>query len=96
MRSFLRIVTYCSKFIHNFSDITQPLQDLTKADTPFQWAEQQQHVFDQIKELLTSDTVMSYFDPSKSTELTTDGSPWGLSAILSQKSPGQDNRKVVA
>ena len=35
-------------------------------------------------------------DPDKNTEVTTDASPWGLSAILSQKTPGQDDRKVVA
>ena len=93
VRSFLGMVTYCSKFIPNFSDVMQPLRDLMKADTPFQWAEQQQQAFDQIKELLTSDTVMAYFDPSMSTELTTDASPW---AILTQKTPGQDDRKVVA
>ena len=95
-RSILGMTTYCSKFIHNFSDISQPLRDLTKADTSFHWGEQQQQSFETIKELLTGDTVMAYFDPDKNTEVTTDASPWGLSAILSQKTPGQDDRKVVA
>ncbi len=39
---------------------------------------------------------MAYFDPNKNTELTTDALPCGLSAILAQKSPGQDNRNIVA
>lgn len=39
---------------------------------------------------------MAYFDPTKQTELTTDASPWGLSAILSQKTPGNDDRRIVA
>ena len=38
---------------------------------------------------------MAYFDKNKSAELTTDASPWGLSAILSQHSPGQDERRMV-
>ena len=46
--------------------------------------------------MLTSETTMAYFDPAKDTELTTDASPVGLSAILSQKTPGKDDRKVVA
>ena len=41
--------------------------------------------------MLTSDTVMAYFDKEKHIELTTDASPWGLSAILSQHTPGQDD-----
>ena len=40
--------------------------------------------------MLTSDTVMAYFDKEKHTELTTDASPWGLSAILSQHTPSQE------
>ena len=39
---------------------------------------------------------MAYFDPSKETELVTDASPSGLSAILIQKPIGEDNRRVVA
>ena len=34
--------------------------------------------------------------PSKETELTTDASPVGLSAILSQRTPGQLDRRIVA
>ena len=32
----------------------------------------------------------------KETHLTTDASPWGLSAILSQKTPGQQECRIVA
>ena len=40
--------------------------------------------------------IMAYFDKNKTTVLTTDASPWKLSAILSQHSPGQDDRQMVA
>ena len=30
VRSFIGLATYCSKFIHNFSDLSQPLRELTK------------------------------------------------------------------
>ena len=92
VRSFLGMATYCSKFIPNFSDVSQPLRDLTKKDTAFQWSEKHNQAFNQIKNLLTSSTVMAYFDPRKDTELITDASPWGLSAILIQKNPGLDDR----
>ena len=39
---------------------------------------------------------MAYFDQNKHTELTTDASPWVLSAILSQCMPGTNDQKVVA
>ena len=36
----------------------------------------------------SSNTVMAYYDPSLDTEVAVDGSPVGLGAILTQKSPG--------
>ena len=46
--------------------------------------------------MLTSAETMAYFDSSKETELLTDASSSGLSAILMQHTPGKDDRKVVA
>ena len=43
-----------------------------------------------------SETVMAYFDKNKGTELVTDASPFGLSAILTQTASGSVERKVVA
>ena len=79
-----------------FSDITQPLRELTKKNVRFKWTEKEDVAFKKVKEILTSDTVMTYFDKKKQTELVTDASPWGLSAILSQHTPGKDDRRIVA
>ena len=96
VRSFLGMATYCAKFIPKFSDVSAPLRELTKKDKQFHWSEQEERSFQQIKELLTSAKVMAYFDPCKETELITDASPTGLSAILVQKTPETTNRRVVA
>ena len=96
VRSFLGLATYCSKFIHNFSDLSQPLRELTKKNTPFKWTSEHDQAFQAVKSALTSNTVMAYFDKHKNTQLITDASPTGLSAILSQTTPGQEDRKIVA
>ena len=82
------MVTYCAKFISNFSDITKPLRELTKQDIRFQWKDEHDQALNFRAQLLTSDTVMAYFDKNKQSEITTDASPFGLSAILSQHTPG--------
>ena len=84
VRSFLGMATYCAKFIPSFSDISYPLRELTKKNALFQWTPQHQASFEKIKHMLTSDATVAYFDPYKETELTTDASPVGLSAILCQ------------
>ena len=80
--SFLGIATYCAKFILNFSDVYQPLYKLTRKDSLFRWKEKHETSFKRIKQLLTSDTVVAYFDQTKKTELVTDGLPWGLTSIV--------------
>ena len=45
---------------------------------------------------MTSNTVMAYFDQTKQTDLITDASPWGLSAILAQKTTTHDDRRIVS
>ena len=92
MRSFLGMAMYCAKFIPSFSNTSEPLRELAKKDAQFQWNGQHEQSFNRIKELLASAKVMAYFDPNKETELVTDASPSGLSAILMQNTPGQENR----
>jgi len=62
----------------------------------FQWTHKAQQPFDIIKQALTSDTAIAYFDKNKKTELFTDASPTGISAIFSQKATGKDDRKIVS
>lgn len=76
------MATYCAKFIPKFSDVSEPLRELTKKNQPFEWLPKHEQSFQEIKKLLTSAQVMSYFDPNKETQLITDASPTGLSAIL--------------
>ena len=101
VRSFLGMATYCAKFIPQFSDLSEPLRQLTKKNSNFHWTTKEQNSFNNIKTALTSETVMAsqlrcYFDKSKQAGLFTDEAPTGLSAILSQTTPGKEDRKIVA
>ena len=51
-----------------------------------------QQAFDKVKSMLTSDCVMSHFDPSVETQLKVDASPFGPGAILLQGSEGDERR----
>ena len=84
------MTNYVSRFIDNYSTITEPLRRLTKQDQIFEWNSEQENAFDLLKDNLASDKVMTYFDPSKSTELWVDASPVGVSGILIQ------NNKIVS
>ena len=90
------MATYCSKFVKNFSDLTQPLRELTKKDTVFRLLDCHEQAFNAIKSTLIRSPVMLYVDKTKHTELVTDASPFGLSAILYQCGVNQNDRTCVA
>ena len=50
----------------------------------------------QLTEALSSSPCMAYFTKSKDTYVTVDASPVGISAILSQKSKGHEDEKIIA
>ena len=95
VRSLLGMENYSCKYIANFATITTPLCELTKKNAKFEWNETHQKAFDQLTSALTSAPCMAYFDMHKDTFVTVDASPVGLSAILSQRTPGQDDNKVI-
>ena len=97
VRSLLGMSQYCAKFIQDYASITEPLRRLTQKNAQFQWGKSQQEAFEKLKETLLSDPVMAYFDIAKHTTVTTDASPYGISAILSQTStPEATDHKIVA
>ena len=84
VRSFLGMTNYVSRFIKGYSTITEPLRKLMQKGTKWEWTESQEQAFKTLKNALTSDCVMTYFDPTKYTEIWVDASPVGLGAILMQ------------
>ena len=66
---------------YKFQRYYAALKRTSRKDAKFHWMKDHERAFNAVKATLTSDTVMSYFDPLKETALTTDVSPFGLSAI---------------
>ena len=63
--TFLGLVGYYRHMIEGFAEIAAPLTDLTKKDVPFQWNDGQQHAFQELKDVVTSDKVMKHPEPGK-------------------------------
>ena len=72
LRSFLELANHCARYISNFATIVEPLCHLTRAGVKWSWTSVHQNAFDSVKSMLTSDCVMSHFDPSAETQLKVD------------------------
>ena len=46
-------VQYCGQFIKDLATISEPLQNLTKKDTKWEWTDTRQKAFEKLKYLLT-------------------------------------------
>lgn len=68
VRSLLGMANYSARFIKDFATITQPLRELAKK-VCWMWTDEHQKSLDKLKQSLTSDAVMTYFNPYKLTEL---------------------------
>nr|CAH7744111.1 unnamed protein product [Callosobruchus chinensis] len=95
VRSFLGLVTYLGKFLPDLGTTTEPLRQLTKKDTIFNWNEYHQQHFDSLKKSLAELPTLSYFDPKRRTQLVADASPVALGAVLLQFDHLQ-NPKVIS
>jgi Reverse transcriptase (RNA-dependent DNA polymerase) len=64
-RSFLGFGNFYRKFISHYSELAQPLNDLTKKDKRFEWTTKCQEAFDTIKKWFTEELVLLMPDQSK-------------------------------
>lgn len=89
LRSFLGMLTFSSRFIHNFATRTACLRELLKKNARWEWLPQHEAVFESLKASIRPESVLSYFDPRKETTVFVDASPVGLSAILVQSNSAE-------
>ena len=96
LRSFLGLANYCERFFKSLATITAPLRELTIKGVPWLWT--QQHVaFETVKQELTKDCTMAFYNPEYKSLVTVDACPVGLGAILSQfDKDGQEQIVVYA
>ncbi|CAN6691732.1 unnamed protein product [Malus baccata var. baccata] len=80
---------FCRRFIKDFSKISNPLCQLLQKDVPFQFDEECESAFKQLKEKLTSAPIIVPPDWSLPFELMCDASDYALGAVLGQRKDKQ-------
>lgn len=84
VRSFLGLVNYVGKFIPNLATVTEPLRALTRTGVKFEWGEAQKNSFQELKQILSNELTLGYYDAKDRTQVIADASPVGLGAVLIQ------------
>lgn len=87
LRSFLGAINYYGKFVPNMRKLRYPLDNLLKDDAKFQWTPECQKAFEQFKAILSSDLLLTHYDPKREIIVSADASSVGLGATISHKFP---------
>ena len=85
VQRLLGTVNYLAKFVPNMSTVTDPIRKLLKEEKEFAWTHEQNAAFEKIKNILTNDPVLRFFDVSKPITVSCDASNSGLGAVLLQE-----------
>ena len=84
VRSFIGMANYYRRFIARFSDIAAPLTALTRDEVPFKWEEKENLAFQELKDALSSEPVLTAPDFDKPYTIFCDASDIALGSVLTQ------------
>ncbi|XP_059091067.1 uncharacterized protein K02A2.6-like [Tigriopus californicus] len=82
--SFLCMARSHQDFIPSIAGLTPNLRALTRKHVPFKWEKEHQREFDALRQALSEDTQLAFFNMSLKTHVIVDAHRDGLGAILAQ------------
>ncbi|GFW36066.1 retrovirus-related Pol polyprotein from transposon 17.6 [Trichonephila clavipes] len=94
IKSFLGCCNFYRRYIKNFAKRALPLTNLLRKDTPFEWTSETQEAFDDIKKAILNPPVLALPDPNAELQITTDASSRGIGAVLEQKYPKSEVKRL--
>ena len=84
VRQLLGKINFYYKYIENACKQLEPLHNLLRKGVDFQWSEDCQKAFENIKDYLCSSPILGIYDQNKPVIIYTDASGEGVGAILKQ------------
>ena len=94
LRSWLGMVNYHAQFIQNLSTMIHSLNALL-GSKPWSWDKECDQAFIAVKNAISTDRLLTHFDPKQELELSVDASPYGVGAVISHVDK-KGNKKPVA
>jgi len=88
VESFLGFTNFYQYFIHNFSHIARPLNEL-KGKKEWKWEEEHQKVFEELKGKITSQLVLALSRREGKFRVETNASGHAIRGVLSQEQEGK-------
>jgi transposase InsO family protein len=94
VRAFIGISSYYRKYINGYARTAAPLTALLSKGRAFEWTQECQHAFDELKRALTNPPILALPQDNCQYILDTDSSAFAIGAVLSQVQDGET--RVIA
>ena len=97
LQSFLGSVNYLSRFIPGLSQLCKPLQALIKKNSEYVWTDVHDRVFKELKDRVSEDCLIQFYDPHKPLFVECDASKQGIGYVMLQPDdsiPGDVNHSI--
>lgn len=95
IQSFLGFANFYCRFIHNYSDIVTPLTRLTRKNIPWNFTEDCQTSFNNLKKAFTTAPILTHWVPDAQLTVETDASDYAIAAILSITTSDNDIHPIA-
>ena len=87
LQAFLGLLNFHHAFLPNKASVAEPLNRLLEKQSIWVWGTKQQKAFQEVKNLISSNSVLVHYDENLPLVLACDASPYGIGAVLSHCLP---------
>ncbi|GBG76801.1 hypothetical protein CBR_g23016 [Chara braunii] len=84
VHSFLGLASYYMRFVKSFQRVAAPLSRLQSPFVPFEFNDEARHAFHTLKTTSLQAPILSIYNPTLPTKVTTDASGYGIGTVLEQ------------
>jgi len=95
VQKFIGFANFYCRFIQGFSKLTLPIQTLMHNGVMWNWTQQCQEAFEELKHRFTTTPILCYYHPEWRKQIETDASDLAKARILSQYKPDKHWHPLV-
>ncbi|PIO70633.1 hypothetical protein TELCIR_07511 [Teladorsagia circumcincta] len=94
VRSFLGLINHYGAFVPKMRQLRAPLDALLKKEAPFKWNAACEIASERAKEVLSSDLLLTHYNPELPIIVAADASDYGIGAVISHRYPDGTEKAV--